>query len=116
MRLLTHNSLKSIAKDIQEGYPLKLIVTEQITRSSPLNEDFIRSIVPGLDWPALLIAAEAVGLQGMPLKFDPLLLDDNNFVQAIHTLLLDIHIEKGELICPDTGTMYPIVNGVPDMR
>ncbi len=115
MRLLTHNSLKSIAKGIKDGYPLRLEIHEMEVRESEVNLGFIKSLIPGLDWSAVLIAAEAVGLQGMPAHFNAAILEDEAFLRAVHNLLLDVHVQTGWLVCPDTGTRYPIANGLPNM-
>jgi len=115
MRLLTHNSLKSIAKGINEGYPLKLEIDEMEVRESEVNLSFMKTLIPGLDWDGVLVGAAAVGLQGMPAKFNAAILEDESFLRAVHNLLLDIHIQKGTLVCPDTGTRYPIQDGLPNM-
>lgn len=115
MRLLTHNSLKSIAKGIKDGYPLRLEIDEMEVRESEVNLDFIKALIPGLDWTGVLIVAEAVGLKGMPAKFNPAILEDESFLRAVHNLLLDVHVQRGTLVCPDTGTRYPIIGGVPNM-
>jgi len=115
MRLLTHNSLKSIAKGIGEGCPLKLEIDEMEVRESEVNLTFIKALIPGLDWEGVLVAAAAVGLQGMPAKFNAAVLEDESFLRAVHNLLLDIHVQKGSLVCPDTGTRYPITDGLPNM-
>ena len=115
MRLLTHNSLKSIAKGSNEGYPLKLEIDEMEVRESEVNLNFIKGLIPGLDWGGVLVVAAAVGLHGMPAKFNVALLEDESFLRAVHNLLLDIHIQRGTLVCPDTGTRYPIQSGIPNM-
>lgn len=115
MRLLTHNSLKSICRGVKDGYPLRLEITEMEVRESEVNLQFMKELIPGLDWHGVLCAAQAVGLQGMPATFNKSILEDESFLRAVHNLLLDIHVQSGVLICPDTGRHYPIVNGLPNM-
>lgn len=115
MRLLTHNSLKSIAKGTRDGFPLKLEIDEMEVRESEVNLSFVKDLIPGLDWNGVLVVAAAVGLQGMPAKFNKAILEDESFLKAVHNLLLDIHIQRGTLVCPDTGTRYPILDGLPNM-
>lgn len=131
MRLLTHNSLRSCCKGTLTGYPLKLECQQMEIRESEFNEDFMRHLVPSLDWHALVSAAEAVGFQGLPCECTDELLENVEFLKACHKILLvslssmlvvfglsctqDIHVLKGFLVCPDTGRKYEIVDGVPDM-
>ena len=115
MRLLTLNSLRCPAKDVAKGFPLGLELEAMEVKESEFNEEFIRHMLPSLDWECILIAANAVGLQGIPQTFDPSLLDDTAFLQALHNLLLDVHVTKGKLVCPESGRKFPIENGLPDM-
>lgn len=115
MRILTHNALKNPAKGIVDGFPLGLEIIEMKVIESPINIEFIRSVLSSLEWRSLLAAAGAVGLSDLPLKYDSVLLTDETFLKSMHTLLLDIHIEKGFLVCPETGRKFPIENGVPNM-
>jgi multifunctional methyltransferase subunit TRM112 len=36
-------------------------------------------------------------------------------LQAMHNLLLDIHVIDGTLICPETGRRFPIAERIPNM-
>ena len=115
MRILTHNSLKNPSKAAAEGFPLGLEIGEMKVVEAPLNADFIRATLPGLDWSGLLIAARAVGLSDLPERYDPALLADPSFVQSMHTLLLEVHVETGVLVCSETAKRFPIVKGIPNM-
>ena len=117
MRVLTHNTLKSPAKDAAQGLPLALEIGELKVVESPLNVEFMRATLPSLDWSGLLVAARAVGLaEGtLPERYDPVVLADATLLQSLHTLLLDIHIESGALVCTETGRRFPIANGIPNM-
>jgi multifunctional methyltransferase subunit TRM112 len=115
MRLLTHNSLKCPAKDVATGYPLKLEIEEMEVVESEVNDEFIKHILPSLDWSGLQECVSAVGLVGLPAAYDPAQLSDNEFIKFVHNLLLDIHIVKGFLVCPESGRKFPIVDGMADM-
>ena len=43
------------------------------------------------------------------------MISDNDFIQALHHLLLDIHIVEGTLICPESGQRFPIHEGIPSL-
>jgi multifunctional methyltransferase subunit TRM112 len=72
-------------------------------------------MIPSLFWPGVLIGAHAVGLEGFPENITDELIADDDFIQALHHLLLDIHIIEGSLICPETGYRFPIHEGIPSM-
>ena len=115
MRLLTHNTLRNPAKDVAaKGFPLGLEVTSLRVEESQLNVEFVRGLLPTLEWSALMVAAAAVGLKDFPQTYNVALLGDETFLQSAHTLLLDIHVDEGFLICPDTSSRFPISKGVPD--
>ncbi len=116
MRFITHNTLHSPIKGLSKSYPLGVQVREYVVREATFNPAFIAATLPSLDWEGLLVAAASVGLGGFPPQFDPALLADPAFLKAAHTLLLEIHVEDGCLVCPESGRQYPIVNGIPDMR
>lgn len=121
MRILTYNHLKSPVKGVQKGYPLLIEIEElEVAETEELDEskiDFIRSVLPDLDWEGVLLVSKQIeGFQGiLPDLFDESLLADDNFVEAMYRLLIDINIVKGKLICPESGKIFPIENGLPCM-
>jgi multifunctional methyltransferase subunit TRM112 len=58
-------------------------------------------------------AAEAVGVE-FPAEIN---LDqpDEEFLKKVHHLLIEIDVIEGELVCPETGRVFPINNGIPNM-
>lgn len=115
MRLLTHNTLRCYAKEVVKGYPLKLEVGEIEIIHTDCNANFMKNILPSLDWSAVTLAADAVGMKDIPEELTPELLENEDFLQVMHNLLLDIHIIDGYLICPETGRRFPISGRIPDM-
>ncbi|KAI4962631.1 hypothetical protein ZWY2020_028410 [Hordeum vulgare] len=61
MRLLTHNFLASNVKGVSTGYPLALEVAKTSIKEVELNVDFLRGILPKIDWRALFAATSAAG-------------------------------------------------------
>lgn len=116
MRLLTHNVLKCNAKGAERGFPLQLQIDEYEVRETDINYDFLKDLLPTLHWPGVVICASAVGLEGFPVDFDPSLLESEDFLNAVHNLLLDIHVKNGVLLCPETGSKFPINNFIPNMK
>lgn len=115
MRLLSYISLRSHGKDVKVGYPLGLQIADFEVVESDCNEDFMKHIIPTLEWETLQKCAQAVGIEGLPVAYDAALLEDTDFLSFVHNLLLDIHVIKGTLICPDTNRNYPIEDGIPNM-
>ena len=116
MRLLTHNVLKCNAKGAALGFPLNLQIEEYEVRETEVNYDFLKDLLPTLHWPGIVICAGAVGLEGFPVEFEPSLLESEEFLDAVHNLLLDIHVKNGVLVCPETGSKFPINNFIPNMK
>lgn len=42
-------------------------------------------------------------------------LSDGNVIKLLHTLLFETVVVEGNLICPESGRKFPIVNGIPNM-
>lgn len=115
MRLLTHNSLRCATKNVIKGYPLGITVEDYEVRESEFNKEFMMHVLPTLEWEGVLIAARVIGIEGMPECFDISLVEDDEFLLAMHNLLLDVHIIKGTLICPESGKTFQVQNGIADM-
>lgn len=115
MRILTFTSMRSLVKGVEKGYPLKLDIADFEVAETDYQPDFLQAMLPTLDWECVRIAADAVGLDGVPEEFSNELLNDDDFLQAMHRLLLDINVLQGSLTCPESGRKYPIVNGIPNM-
>jgi multifunctional methyltransferase subunit TRM112 len=116
MRLLTHNSLRCARKDVSTGYPLRIHAEKCEVRKSPCNRDFILQMIPNLDWSTLRAGARDIGIDTLPEALNDNLVQDVNFVDALHHILMDVHVLVGQLECPESGTVFPILNGVPNMQ
>ncbi|MQL78326.1 hypothetical protein Taro_010768 [Colocasia esculenta] len=121
MRLLTHNMLASNVKGVVKGYPLRLEAEAVAERPVDLNPDFLRHIFSRLDWPALVAAARSLPADhagagaALPDEADPSMLDSDDFLRHFHHALLELHVEEGALVCPETGRRFPINKGIPNM-
>lgn len=115
MKFLTHNSLKCPAKDVVNGFPLLIEINEMEVQETEFNEEFIIGILPSLQWDGVLLAAKAVGLEGLPEKYSTDYLQDKDFLLAMHNLLLGVNVKSGVLICPESARRFEIKDGIPNM-
>jgi multifunctional methyltransferase subunit TRM112 len=121
MRLLTHNYLQSNVKGTTKGYPLIIEATEVITEESPVDSQLLTKLVSKLDYAVLVGAAKqlnntpTVDLPELPETLPEQPLTDELLIQTLHTILMDVHIVEGHLVCPDTGRKFPIKEGIPNM-
>jgi multifunctional methyltransferase subunit TRM112 len=60
MRLLTHNMLACNSKGVTKGFPLGIEATKLETKDSEVNAEFLRHILPKLEWKAFHDAAHSV--------------------------------------------------------
>ncbi|PON61547.1 Multifunctional methyltransferase subunit [Parasponia andersonii] len=115
MRLLTHNMLSSNIKGVTNGFPLRIEVEKVVEKEVDLNPDFLRSMFSKIDWKALVHAARSIGYSELPDEADPSMLDSDDFLSRFHHALLQLHLEEGVLICPETGRRFPVNKGIPNM-
>ena len=40
---------------------------------------------------------------------------DDAFLRAFHHALLEVHLEEGALLCPETGRRFPVSKGIPNL-
>ncbi|XP_059613369.1 multifunctional methyltransferase subunit TRM112-like protein [Phlebotomus argentipes] len=117
MKLITYNFLTSkFIRGVKVGYPLKLNVVQKEIKNSEYNPEFITRMIPRLDWSGVCFAAEQVGCGGdLPKEFNDQITGDTEILQRLHHILLEIDIIEGNLQCPETGRVFPISNGIPNM-
>mmetsp|Transcript_2734 Transcript_2734/g.5103 ORF Transcript_2734/g.5103 Transcript_2734/m.5103 type:complete len:136 (+) Transcript_2734:111-518(+) len=128
MRLLTHNYLQSTVKGTEKGYPLKIEATKIEYEESPFDAEFLRSLIPKIDYSTLLFGIqqisekledsndiqEGISIPNLPESIEN---DDlqEDLLKKLHTVLFDIHVIEGDLVCPDTGRRFNIKKGIPNM-
>jgi multifunctional methyltransferase subunit TRM112 len=121
MRLLTHNMLASNVRGVTTGYPLKLETTSWCSKEVELNADFIRGLLPKIDWRALVAATRALDLPDLLPEEQPPAEEifaagvEGSALRRIHHALLEVHVQQGALVCPETGRAFPIDKGIPNM-
>ncbi|PKU81205.1 multifunctional methyltransferase subunit TRM112 homolog A [Dendrobium catenatum] len=118
MRLLTHNMLSCNIKGVTNGYPLRLEAEKWTEKEVDFNAKFLRGIFPKIDWPALVGSARSLGFNDLLPDEAPdssLLASDDDLLRRFHHALLEIHVEEGGLVCPETGRRFPINKGIPNL-
>lgn len=115
MRLITHNMLACNIRGVTKGFPLGIEAERLETREASFNPDFLRHIFPKLEWKALRDAAQTLGLEELPETVEPGMLEDEAFLRKFHHALLEVHLEEGALVCPETGRRFPVQKGIPNM-
>ena len=51
---------------------------------------------------------EALGLHGLPAEVQPDMLESDTFLKALHHVLLEVHVEEGALVCPESGHRFVV--------
>mmetsp|Transcript_2521 Transcript_2521/g.5242 ORF Transcript_2521/g.5242 Transcript_2521/m.5242 type:complete len:123 (-) Transcript_2521:241-609(-) len=115
MRLITHNMLACNIKGVKSGFPLKIEAETVEVKEAELNPEFLQRMYPKLEWKAFVDAAVSLNVTGLPDEVTPALLEDEEFLKKFHHALLEIHVEEGALICPETGRRFPVQKGIPNM-
>ncbi|KAJ2648185.1 hypothetical protein GGH99_007895 [Coemansia sp. RSA 1285] len=117
MRLITHNMLKCHVKnctDPDKQFPLRFkdVQLEQI--DAERNDEFLVRMLPRIDWPALSKTTKELDIT-LPETVPGNPEDDGEFLQALHTAILETHIKQGSMLCDGCGHEYKITNGIPNM-
>ncbi|OWM79947.1 multifunctional methyltransferase subunit TRM112 homolog A [Punica granatum] len=115
MRLLTHNMLSCNIKGVTNGFPLIIEAEKVLEKPVDLNPDFLRNMFHKVEWKALVDAAKSLGYSELPESVDPAMLESPEFLHRFHHALLELHLEEGALVCPETGRKFPVNKGIPNM-
>lgn len=140
MRLLTHNTLRNNCSDAKgQGYPLQLISVKEVRvddggnaggnggsaaddnndqdrfrRKQQIN--FVKGILPILNWDALVQATSQVGIPTcLPATLTEDLAHDPEFLMALYHVLMNVHVVSGVMKCPVTDRKFHIENEIADM-
>ncbi|KAL0699855.1 hypothetical protein Bca4012_055977 [Brassica carinata] len=118
MRLITHNMLSCNIKGVTNGFPLKIEAEKVIEKEVDFNPDFLRHMFAKIEWKALVEATRSMGYAELPEDSpDAAAIDsaDETFLRKLHHALLELHLEEGALVCPETGRKFPVSKGIPNM-
>lgn len=116
MKLLTHNLLSSHVRGVgPRGFPLRLQATEVRVNPVEFNPDFVARMIPKVEWAALLEAADTLHLAEVPREPTEGYEHDEDFLRKMHHVLLEVEVLEGTLQCPESGRLFPISRGIPNM-
>ncbi|KAL9238768.1 hypothetical protein vseg_013146 [Gypsophila vaccaria] len=115
MRLLTHNMLSSNVRGVANGFPLKIEARNVVQKKVDFNIEFLRNVFSRIEWKPFVDAAKTLGYSELPEDADLCQLSNQDFATKFHHALLEIHLEEGALVCPETGRKFPVSKGIPNM-
>lgn len=115
MRLITHNMLSSNIKGVTNGFPLRIEVEKMVEKEIDFNPDFLKNMFHKVQYKALVDASKIMGYADLPDVAEPSMLESEEFLRKFHHALLELHLEEGSLICPETGRKFPVNKGIPNM-
>ena len=104
-----------------KGWPLKINAVEvRVDDATEIGSDpereiaFVKGILSMLDWPTLVQGASQMGLTTLPPTLSEEMAQEPEFLRALYHVLMNVHLVKGMLICPDTGREFPVTNSIVD--
>ncbi|KAF8104923.1 hypothetical protein N665_0165s0012 [Sinapis alba] len=118
MRLITHNMLSCNIKGVTNGFPLKIVAEKVMEKEVDFNPDFLRHMFAKIEWKALVEASRSLGYAELPEDSPDATViesDDESLLKKLHHALLELHLEEGALVCPETGRKFPVNKGIPNM-
>ncbi|KAM7264796.1 hypothetical protein ACFE04_002479 [Oxalis oulophora] len=109
--------LSSNIKGVANGFPLTIQVEKTVTKEVDFNPEFLRHIFTKLEWKALVDAAKTMGYTELPEETPTLTEIETNddLLRKLNHALLELHLEEGALLCPETGRKFTVSKGIPNM-
>lgn len=102
-------------KQCSGGFPLTIDSRETKVTETEFNPVHVKSMLSRIEYEALVSAANSVGMNMLPPSYSESDLEDEMFLKALHDVIMDFHIEEGDLICPKCERKFPISMGIPNM-
>ncbi|KAJ1921770.1 hypothetical protein H4219_000503 [Mycoemilia scoparia] len=101
--------------DPAKNFPLEISDFTKEEIEAEKNKDFLVRMLPKLEWNALYTTAVKLGITGLPETLPSDAETNDEFLSALHTVLLEVHIKEGKMTCNGCNHVYPIKDGVPNM-
>ncbi|EGC47372.1 DUF343 domain-containing protein [Histoplasma capsulatum var. duboisii H88] len=117
MKILTANFLTCAVKACKASpasFPLHFSDAELKQEETEFQADFLRNILPRIDWDALVVTAGELGFTSIASSKpeDGALADER--LHELHRFLLETHVVEGKLVCGNCGHEYQIKEGIPN--
>ncbi|KAI5285449.1 hypothetical protein KEM52_002437 [Ascosphaera acerosa] len=118
MKVLTANFVTCAVKACKTSsasYPLHFQDAELEQVEIDYHPEFLRNILPRLDWPAMQVTAKELGFGALTeTKPEGDALNDEKLLRDLHRLLLETQVVEGKLVCANCGHIYTIKEGIPN--
>ncbi|KAI9481273.1 MAG: hypothetical protein EXX96DRAFT_566089 [Benjaminiella poitrasii] len=116
MRLITHNMLQCHVKDCNtNNFPLRFEDVQIELIEADFNPDFLANMLNKIEWEALVNTAIQLGINTLPTEMPENAEENEEFLKLVHNVLLETHVQQGQMICPNCSHVYKIRDGIPNM-
>lgn len=116
MRLITHNMLMCNKKGVANGFPLRIEAAEVEVVACEFQAAFVRKMLLKIDWAAFVAGAKSLNVaDGLPEQVPSGDEANEALLRKVHHALLEVHVKKGKLVCPESGREFPIIDSIPNM-
>merc|ERR1712203_186675 len=117
MKLLTHNFLQSIVKNVSKPYPLIIEASKIETIEVEFSEIAVKRMLAKIDYAAMLSALSDLKCThelpaSLPEDVESL---DEDLMKKLHHAMFEIEVQEGNLVCPESQRKYPVMRGIPNM-
>lgn len=108
--------LSSNIRGVTNGFPLRIEAEKVIEKQVGFNPDFLKNMFSKIEWKALVDASRSLGYSELPEEApESSSLESEEFLRKFHHALLELHLDEGALVCPETGRKFPVNKGIPNM-
>ncbi|KAJ5789329.1 uncharacterized protein N7518_006340 [Penicillium psychrosexuale] len=116
MKVITANFVTCAVKECKTSpasFPLHFQDAELEQQELDFQPEFIRNVLPRIDWEALRTVSNELGFPSLPdSKPEGEALDNEQTLKDLHRLLLETHVTEGKLTCGNCGHSYMIKEGI----
>ncbi|KAJ6155029.1 hypothetical protein N7470_005595 [Penicillium chermesinum] len=116
MKVITANFVTCAVKDCKTSaasFPLHFHDAELEMQEIDFQPEFIRNVIPRIDWEGLRVTANELGFPSLPdSKPEGKALEDERTLKDLHRLLLETQVMEGRLVCGNCGHQYAIKEGI----
>ncbi|CAG8141048.1 unnamed protein product [Penicillium olsonii] len=116
MKVITANFVTCAVKECKTSpasFPLHFHDAELEQQELDFQPEFIRNVIPRIDWEALRATANELGFPSLPdAKPEGQALENEQTLRDLHRMLLETHVSEGKLVCGNCNHAYTIKEGI----